>query len=91
MNNSRPNIINMEAAKQRQKDQKLLLVLAGTYDEYLRFRDSSRRRMREINNVHELYGMKGTDIVKIGSWYNREDVDEINQAITANRLNEVKP
>ena len=91
MRNRRNNVVNLEAARQRKREEKLLLVVAGTYDEYLRYRDTSRRRMLEVTSTHELYGMKGTDITKIGSWYNRDDSDEINKAIATNRLNEVKP
>ncbi len=83
--------IPLSSKRKRYHDENnLLLVVAGTYDEYLRFRDKSRRKMRFVENEHQLYGMAGTDIIKIGSWYNREDSDDINKAITAKRLNEVK-
>lgn len=89
MRTRQSNVTSINRMRKRQINDKLLLVVAGTYDEFLRYRDQSPRKMRYITDIHTMYGLKGTDIVKIGSWYNRDDADDISKTITQQRLNEV--
>ena len=62
-------------------EKKVTLVVAGNYRQFRYYYPQPDRRIIFVDCVDRMRGIHGAKVVKVGTWYERPDLEEIEREI----------
>ncbi len=59
----------------------MIFVIAGNHREFKHYYPKEDRNIIYVHSRHQLRGYHGAKVVRVGTWYERPDIEEIEREV----------